>query len=387
MSTVSQLPGNRRFTIQFQGQSLEFDVNGNVQVGGNPFGSWTTNRSNQIVVTRVQGAAIAIPVGWKFNARNQLVILVGTQPVFTLAGAPGLRPQYETVNAVLRIRPNKPDAFVFELRGTWAMDNKHNLQFTIDGTTSLIDGFVADPQGRFLYTFADKDNPLMTSVLGFAGGWEASQDGQAKAIFRYALEKEGETATFNLPQSLAIRTSTNQFVYSYDKNNRTFTIQLQGMLFVDPDFRITYQVARQTSSSGAELVKATLISLAAEISRPNFHGDLVLQLKTGAGTGTTLVIGGTFFGTKGKTSIQAGFTYTQTFGSNSTLVRSVGFDGKITFGPHGEAFWAFTATGTTLELAVGVDVKFGDISGDARLNVIRQNGEVVGVTFLLGVSF
>ena len=305
--------------------------------------------------------------------------------MLTLAATAAQRPAFATVNAVLRVKPNKPDPFAFELRPEWRMDSNHNLLLKIGDTASVIDGFVADPLGRFLYTFADKDSPLVTSVLGFVGGWQASPDGTARAQFLFDKE-DGSTGTFQFPHALAIRSSTNQFSYSYSKNNRSFSVQLQGILFVGADFRVSYEITRQVSSSNAELVRSTTLNFDATLSKPNFEGDLTVQLKKPDGQGATLTIGGKFSGRRGETGIQVGFSYAQSFGPGNTLTRSIGFDGAITF--HGaEAYWNFAASGQTVALAVGVDFRVGDFTGDLATKVVLDNGSVASVTVLLGFHF
>jgi len=373
------------FRLTQGADQFDLDLKGNVAKNGVAFGSWTTDNQNRISLKGTDSSITAIAVDWTFNTKNQLMIASGGQTLLTLAPGGGQRPSYTSVNGVLKVQPNKADPFTFELRPDWGMDANHNLTVKVGNVSSLIDGFVADPFGRFLYTFADKSNPLITNVLGFAGGWQASDDGTAKAIFVFNKE-DGSTGTFNFPESLAVRASTNQFAYTYTKNNRSLSVQLQGMLFIDPDFRITYVVSRQLSGSGAEMVKSTTISLAAAISKPNFHGDLTLQLKKADGQGTTLTIGGTFSGARGKTGIQVGFSYSQTFGPGNTLTRSVGLDGTITFA-GGEAHWNFALSGQTVTLALGVDVKIGDFTGDLSTKVVLENGQVASITVLLGFKF
>jgi hypothetical protein len=386
MGTLPTAAPQSTFRLTQGADNYDLDLRGKASKNGAAFGTWTTNKQNQIAVKGSDGTTVTFTVDWAFNDKNQLTVApAGGAVLFTFAPATGQRPSFETVNAVLKVKPNKPDAFAFELRPEWGMDTNHNLTVKVGSKSSLIDGFVADPLGRFLYTFADKLNALVTNVLGFAGGWQASDDGTAKAIFVFTKE-DGTTGTFAFPQSLAVRTSTNQFSYSYTKNNRSFSVQLQGMLFVDPDFRITYVISRQLASNGTELVKSTTLAFAAEISRPNFQGDLTVQLKKADGQGTTLTIGGHFSGQRGKTGIQVGFSYSQTFGVGNTLTRSIGFDGAITFA-GGQAFWNFSLSGQTVTLAIGVDVKVGKFSGDLTTQVTLENGQLASVTVLLGFRF
>ena len=81
------------------------------------------------------------------------------------------------------------------------------------------------------------------------------------------------------------------------------------------------------------------------------------------------------------------FTFTQTFGGASNqITRTAAFQGAVKF-TGGQIQWTFSATGSTIELAIGTDIKLGPIQADARLNIGMDGGEFSGVTFLLGVNF
>jgi hypothetical protein len=385
MATQPSAAATPAFRLSQGGDNFDFDLQGNVSRNDAPFGTWSTDKTNRIAALGRDGSTVLFAVTWSFNVKNQLTMASDGQQALTLVAAGGQRPSYETVNAVMRVRPNKAGAFLFELRPEWGIDENHNLTVKIGDETSTIDGFVADPLGRFLYTFADKCSPLATNVLGFVGGWQASTDGTAKAAFVFNKE-DGSTGTFQFPEALAIRASTNQFSYTYMKNSRSFSVELQGMLFIDPDFRINYVVARQLSSTGAELVKATTLTFEAAISKPNFQGDLTVQLKKTDGQGAVLTIGGQFSGARGNMGIQVGFTYSQTFAAGNTVTRSIGFDGTITF-EGGTAHWNFSLTGQTVTLAIEVDIKVGDFTGDLATKVVLEDGQVASVTVLLGFRF
>jgi len=65
------------------------------------------------------------------------------------------------------------------------------------------------------------------------------------------------------------------------------------------------------------------------------------------------------------------------------------FAGELKIKNAATVTWTFSTTNTatrTISLAVGTDIKLGNFSADARLNLTSSNGQV-GVTFLLGVSF
>ena len=136
------------------------------------------------------------------------------------------------------------------------------------------------------------------------------------------------------------------------------------------------------------MVASTTLGFDAMITTPNVHGDLELTLKKEDGTAgnTTFTVGGNFEGVLGKAALQVGFSFTQTFGPAGQISRTAGFNGQLKFS-EGQVQWTFSATGTTVELAIGADIKLGDVSVDERLNLKLDGGKVVGVTFLLGVDF
>jgi hypothetical protein len=151
---------------------------------------------------------------------------------------------------------------------------------------------------------------------------------------------------------------------------------------IGPDFKFAYVVEPQVSSSGQQMVASTTLSFNTTLAEPNVHGDL--QLATGPATFT---IAGQCQGVLGKTSLQVGFTFTQTFaGVGNQITRTAAFNGALAFS-GGQVQWTFSATGSTIDLAVGVDIKLGGVQLDARLNLPMTGGQTSGVTFLLGVTF
>jgi hypothetical protein len=376
-----------QFTLTSGANKLDFDAAGGVFSGGAAAGTWVTNEKNQIVVTKTDRTTVVFDVDWVFNAKNQLTIQKAGAEVcnFSL----GLRNTFTTVAAVLVVRPDKLGAFEFALRGDWNLNANHDLTLGINGKVSTLNGFVSDPLGRFIYHFANLDKPLETNVLGFAGVWQSKTDKDGKPILEFHYQTpSGADAFFDLPAAVAISRSTNQLIYSYNTGSKTVSINFQGTLMISPDFQLTYVVNRQVSSSGSELVGSTTLGFDATVTRPNLQGDLALTIVKPDGTAgtTTLTIGGSFTGVLGKTSLQVGFGYTQTFGPGNQITRTAAFSGDLQF-PEGKVEWKFGATGSTIELAVGVDIKFGPVSADARLNATFAHGEVSGISLFLGVSF
>jgi hypothetical protein len=370
-----------------------FDIGGGVSVpgnsagAGNSAGSWTTNASNQIVATLAGASTVAFNVSWVFNDRNQLTIQLENAEIFNFS-ATGLRNSFITRDTALLVKPDRLSVFTFTLQGDWDMSPDHNLTFTVGGVASTLDGFVSDPLGRFIFHFANKDNVLETNVLGFAGSWQSKVDANGTPLLDFYYQTSNGQRIFELPKAVAVNRSSNQLTYTYTKGNKNLSIDFQGTLMIGADFEITYVVQRQVSSAGDEMVSSTTLAFNATLTQPNLHGDLQLTLAKPDGTAgdSTLTIGGQPEGVLGKTSLQFGFTFTQTFGAGNQITRTAAFSGTLAFN-GGEVLWTFSATGSTIDLAVGVDIKLGPVQLDARLNLPVDGAQTAGVTFLLGVSF
>jgi hypothetical protein len=372
--------------------AYRFDMLGGVSITGNPAGnaagSWTTNATNQIVATLADASTVPFDVSWLFNQKNQLCIQSLNVEIFNFSTA-GVQNSFTTRDTTLIVKPDRLGAFTFALQGDWNMTADHNLAFTVGGIQSTLDGFVSDPLGRFIFHFANKDNVLETNVLGFAGSWQSKVDASGTPLLDFHYQTSSGEKIFELPKAVAVNRSSNQLTYTYSKDNKTLSIDFQGTLMIGGDFQITYVVQRQVSSGGDEMVASTTLAFNATLTQPNLHGDLQLTLTKPDGTAgaATLTIGGQCQGVLGKTSLQVGFTFTQTFGgAGNQITRTAAFSGTIVFN-GGQVQWTFSATGGAINLAIGVDIKLGSIQLDARLNLPVDGGQTAGVTFLLGVSF
>jgi len=369
--------------------TYEFDVAGGVSMrgvvsmGAAAVGSWTTNATNQIVT-----GSLAFDVSWVFNDKNQLTIQSNGAEIFNFSAA-GLYNSFTTRDTALIVKPDRTAAFSFALNGDWEMSPDHNLTFTVGGVASTLDGFVSDPIGRFIFHFANQDNVLETNVLGFTGSWQSKVDASGTPLLDFHYQTPSGEKIFELPKAVAVNRSSNQLTYTYTKDNKNLSIDFQGTLMIGADFSLTYVIEPQVSSSGDQMVASTTLSFGATVTQPSVHGDLQLTLTKPDGTAgsSTLTIGGQSQGVLGKTSLQLGFTYTQTFaGVGNQITRTAAFSGTLAF-KGGQVQWTFSATGTTINLAVGVDIKLGPVQMDAQLNLPMDGGQTAGVTFLLGVSF
>jgi hypothetical protein len=377
------------FTLTKGSDKFDFDIAGTVSKAGTKIGTWSTDKTNNIVVTKDAGGQDSHTVSWKFNQDNQLTISSGGNPVFNFNATSGIRPVYSTQNAVLNVRPNQNNVFTFKLRGEWDVSANHDLTFTVNGVTSVLDGFVQDPRSRFMYHFFNKQNLMQESILGFVGQWNfANDNGVPTMKFEYKRE-DGTSDTFALPKGIVVNRSVNQFMYQYNKQNHTFAIQFVGLLKVSEDFQLTYSIDRQVSQTGQEQVASTTFTIQAVLNKKNFSGDIEFFIKKTDGTVGTTAIGlrGNFTARLGSTALQVGFTFSQVRGPN-VVTTTFGFNGSLKLGSGGQIVWSIDKNSTSTVIAISAsDIKLGPARLDGRLNLVSANGEVVGVQVLFGVAF
>jgi len=356
--------------------------------GGEATGAWTTNLANQIVLTLPSTASISFDVAWVFNDKNQLTIQSQNSEIFNFS-AIGLENSFTTRDAALLVKPDRFGTFTFALFGDWGLTPDHNLTFTVGGLTSTLSGFLSDPLGRFMYQFANQDNVLETSVLGFAGFWQSKVDSSGMPLLDFHYRTPFGEGIFRLPEAVVFNRDSNQLAYIYSKGNKVLSLDFQGSLTIGADFAITYVLQPQVSSAGEEMVASSTLCFKATLAKPNLHDDLHLTITKPDGTAgaSTFTIAGEYQGVLGEVHLQVGFTFTQAFGgAGNQLTTTAAFSGALAFN-SGQIQWTFSATGTTIDLAVGVDIKLGPVQIDVRLNLPMGDGQAAGVTFLLGVSF
>ena len=378
------------FSLTKGADKYDFDLAGAVNKNGQPAGLWTTGKDNKLVANDKNNNPVAsFDVTWQFNTDNQLVLSSGGNPVINFQTVAGLRPLLTTSNAVLNVRPDRNNTFNFNLRGEWDLTANHNLSLTINGVQSLLDGFIQDPRSRFMYHFFNKQDLTQESVLGFVGAWQQRVDGTGTPLVDFQYNREdGSTDTFTLPQGITINKSVNQFMYQYNKAGHSFRVQFAGFLQVSEDFQLTYSIDRQVSQTGAEQVASTTFRIGATFKKNTFSGSLDLLVNKADGTAGafTLSISGSFTAVLGQTKLQAGFTFTQ-LRSGNAVTTAVGFAGSLLL-KNGQVQWQFQKNAQTMTIAISAaDIKLGAARLDARLNIVGQGGQIVGVQMFLGIAF
>ena len=375
------------FKLTKGSETFDFDVLGAVKnQAGQTIGKWETDKQNRIVVKKDAGGSIVFSdVVWKFNSNNQLCLNSGDAEVINFHKV-GTRPFYETRNAVLIVRPDRNNIFGFSLRGEWDLSDKHDLSITINGTTSVIDGFIQDDRGGFMYNFFDKgSSTLEKSVLGFAGEWKQDKDDPLKLIFKYTRENTSSDE-FVLPKTIAVNRTINQFMYEYDKKGQKCRIQFMGSLKVSPDFVITYELDRRTSQMGEILVKETTFTIKAQIDKKNFSGNIEFKVEKKDGTSSNISLRGGFTAIHEKgVKLSVGFSFEQTT-SQGKVTGNFAFNGKLEFGAGSTIQWTFQKNATKTSISISAsDITVGSARIDASLNIVRENGQMVGVHILFGI--
>lgn len=369
------------FQLTKGADSFEFDLTGRVQSGGSPAGTWSTSKTNQIVLTHTDGSEDHFEVGWVFTASNQLEIQSGGNTLANFNSS-GATPLYTNAQDVLMVKPDDQGAFGIALRGTWGLDVTHNLTFLIGGRTSTLVGFLQDATGQFSYHFFDLDNLANENILQFPGKWEHTvRNGTQELDFVYEKE-DGTTGTFDLPGEVKIDPNINEFVYKFDSDANTSLLQFTGTLHVASDFTVSYLLSRETSSTAGS---ATAFTVKAVLNKPNFQGNLELAAKKDDGTpGTALTIGGNFTTSLGQSRLAVGFNFTQPASGNT---QTIGFNGSFESTNGSDVTWKFQTNATSMTIDLASQIVLGPARAEAHLNIETQNGQVKGIQALFGIQF
>lgn len=374
------------------GKSYDFDLSGNVSQGGAIVGNWATDTNNNLAIRlSALGASVVapIPVDWNFD-QNELCVSSAGNLLYNFNSVPGVAPRYSVVNATIAVVPVKGAPFQFTLHPTWSLTDNHDLEVTIGAKTSTITGILEDDKSRFVFTFIT-DNPAHDESLYnliFAGSWSCSVSASGDAIMSFiykALDVAGNptdcTTPFTLKQGVVLDKSINQFVYNYDKDGNTHSIQFVGELTIDSNFQITYDIDANLTTGASTIVIGTTFADSA------FHGDLQLTVtKPNGETGATLTVGGGFQWVIGADTLAIGFAYSQ---DGATGGKTVEFNGSFTLKNGNNLQWDFqdSTVTNTISISVAAGFSLGPVDGSVSVNVKDQNGQLQGISVDAGFSF
>jgi len=381
------------FTLKDGSDTLTLDDAGAVARAGAPIGRWTVNAGNQIVINKTAGTPSTIAVGWAFDGNNHLTVSQGGTKAFDFNADGPTLPGFRTDSAVLFVKPNSDQPFEFALRPTWDLSATHDLQMTVNGTTSVIDGVISDRASAFRFRFVDKLDVLETFTLLFKGEWlnEPTGDDPGAVVFSYDIAPEDAAhpatkGTFKLPNKLVIDNDFNVLAYTYQKGGRTRSVQLVGQFTLD-HLELSYAIERKTAAEGS----STTLKFAVDVTGATSSGNVTFALKkttNGAVTATTLTMGGAYTARFRNGVLTLGFAFSQQTATGMPAARELTFQGSLVHKGGTTFEWALSVVGGSTTISVAADqIRLGPVTAQSAVKITMQNGQVQAVQALLGVSF
>jgi hypothetical protein len=378
----------RTFNLMDGTVKLTLDEAGTVTKAGAAFGAWTTNAKNQIVVTKAGGGDTLLDVDWRFDANNHLCIDQAGARVFDLNGDGASKPGFRLARAVLFVKPVDDSPFEFSLRPEWALTPQHDLQMTVNGKASIIDGVINDRNSAFRFRFVDKLDVIETFTLIFEGAWKNSPDPATPAavIYEFAIDGSATPGIFTLPNALVVDNSSMALAYNYDKDGRTQSIQLVGQ-FSFNNFELNYAIERKTAAEGT----STTLRFDVDVKGKSADGKVVFALKrtdTGAVTTTELAVGGAFTARFKSGVLTVGLAFAQRTINGTVASRELMFTGKLVHKGGTEFIWELkSANGLTSISIAATQIKLGAVTASTQVTIKMKGGETKGVRAMFGVSF
>lgn len=378
----------RTFELKDGTDTMTLDDSGGVARGGVPIGTWTTNRENQVVVTAANGSRRAVDVGWRFDGNNHLRIDQRGTDVFDINGDDATQPAFRLDRAVLFVKPDGAQPFEFSLRPAWNLTPQHDLTMTVNGRTSTIDGVISDNKSAFRFNFVDKLEVIEKFSLIFTGAWrnEPSGDNPGAIVYDYEIADSPDTGRFSLPNTLVIDDNFNVLAYRYDKGTRTRSVQLVGQFQLNSQAELSYAIERRDSADGP----STTLTFDVDVTGATSSGKVTFALKKrdGAHSSTSLTIGGNY-GTRFKNGVlMLTFAFRQQTIAGSSTMRELTFAGEVQHTGGVSFAWVLAIANNTTTIALAAtDLKLGNVTGDSKVVVRLQSGQVRSVDAMFGFSF
>jgi len=380
------------FRLSAAGDTFDFDLSGTgtVRKNGNDFGTWSTNRTNQIVVNANAGTPPPpLDVTWRFNEKNELTLSSDQQQICNFHDAG--RPRYDLLDAVLKVRPSFSGAHQFDIHGEWDLDETHlKLSLTTpDNTKSTIDGSLNDLRSRFVYRFASltPGREDHTALLLFSGTWSKDPNDPAKLNFAYRRERQPDgTQTedvFVLPGNFEFN-SSNQLIYRFA--NGKHQIAIVGSLRVSPSLQITYSIANQVSSDNVPQVRASDIVVDAVFANPSFTGSMQLAVNRPGGGQTVFSISGKFTHVR-KSGTQIGVGFSIAGGSGATPA-VVAFQGTFSVANNETVSFTFERNASQMTITFAANqIRLGGTLVNASATITTSDGKLKSVEAMFGINF
>jgi hypothetical protein len=380
------------FNLTDGGDKLVLDDSGLVSKLGVKIGTWTANAANQIVINKTAGGQSTIAVDWAFDVNNHFTAGQGGTQIFDFNAAGPVLPGIRTESAVLFIKPDSEKTFEFSLRPTWSITATHDLEMTVNGRKSVIDGVISDRNGAFRFRFVDKLDVIETFTLLFKGDWqnEPTGDNPGAIVFSYDIAAvdaahQPTKGTFALPNKLVVDNTFNVLSYSYEKQGRTKSVQLVGQFSLDK-FELSYAIERRSSSEG----QSTTLKFEVDVTGATASGNVTFALKktSGAVTSTTFAIGGSYSGKFKNGVLTIGFAFQQQTVAGSTTSRELVFTGELVHQGGTTFNWELALAGGRTTISIAADqIRLGPVTGSSVVKVTLQGGEVRAVQALVGFKF
>lgn len=362
----------RSFALQVSGQQLNFDTDGDVQDSAkNVLGRWTT-AANRIAYTPTGKPVQNIDVDWAFNDRNQLTVGQAGKTVLTLVNTPEGLPGYHLEKNVLCVDPDGDMDFVFRLDCQYGLDSDGNLIVSINGKTSVLDGFIEDVKSRFRFRFDDKDTPTFPSSLVFSGAWERLQGAANASEIRLHFvldDKKLEIAAnpLNLPAQVQVNRARNHLEMAYQsKSGGERRLQFQGSMEIKSNFTLSFRIDAVNDGG----VKRSVIEVETTFDFDVASGFLRLRVgrNVGDGKGQTIEVGGSIKTTLKNGTLSFDFNYRKdAAGGQTTKTIAAGLSFESTSG--NTLIVKFMQDGKARSLDVSSKVSTAKFTFDGRLQI------------------
>lgn len=348
----------KQFEIKSGGKSYLCDTDGKVSESANVIGKWTTTDANKIRITRTNESVVDVPVEWSFSPSNQLTIRQGGNVVFTLATDANALPSYRLARNVLLVDPDGDSDFEFPLQCRFGLDDKGNLEVSVNGVVSTLDGFIEDTKSRFRFRFYDKALANFPSSLVFSGQWEQIKKGPdgkdlPEIRLHFKLDDpalEDTTAPLHLPAKLTVDPKRNHLVLVYQSQSYgEQRLEFLGTVEISPNWTVSFRIADSRDASSG--VRASKIQVATTFEWEHVAGTLTLYVGRERGPGSqAITVGGNLQAKFKKGTLDWSFAYqNSTAGTKSTMA----FATSLAFVYKDSAIWVeYTQAGKTSQVNV-----------------------------------
>lgn len=376
------------FDLKVGAKTLKLDTDGHVFDGENLIGGWSTGTGNKILLTYADAGAEAVDVTWAFNKKNQLEISQAGKVIITLAATQAGIPTFSLENNVLRVDPDGDMMFTFMLNCLYGLDEKGNLIVSINGQSSVIDGYLSDTQSRFNFQFVDGDMKLYPSSLIFSGSWKRVESEDKKVILSFvladpSLQMGGKALV--LPTEVKVDPKKNHLAMVYSKNGKERSLQFAGTLDLGKDLTLRFRIA-DVKSAG---LRSTQIEIATTFLFDKVEGTLKLavgKITNAADKSQVLEIGGNVSATFKGGKVDWEFSYRKA--TSGTGVNTVKLATVLAFeGDQTKFMVKYTRDGKNYSLEVTAQYSTATFVATGGVKVEKGGDAGKQVSAFIGISW